>query len=248
MKMRSIPLSLPRRFIADLSETRLAVPLGVVRRTINIGRLRQTRRETPTVPWTILFAKAWALVASDIPALRQTYAKLPWPHLTEADASAATIMIERDWDGEKALFPAKLKRPAERALTDLAHELDRHVNGPVETNRHYAVIMRLTRLPLPIRRLAWWLAFNVGAWRVAYFGTFGISVLGHAGVMIDVPVSPLTSFVSYGPFQPNGDVEIIVAFDHRVMDGGLVAEAMSQLEQVLNTTIIAELQALGVTV
>jgi hypothetical protein len=190
----------------------------VVRRTINIATLRDARREHGAVPWTVLFAKAWALVAADNAALRQTYAKVPWPHLSEADASVATIMIERDWNGEKALFPAKLKRPAERSLTDLSEELARCVSGPVDANRHYAVITRLTRLPLPIRRLAWWLAFNVGAWRVAYFGTFGISVLGHAGVMIDVPVSPLTSFVSYGPFQPNGDVEVIVAFDHRVMD------------------------------
>jgi hypothetical protein len=245
MRTRSVPLSVPRRFIADLSRARLAVPLGIVRRTINVGLLRQTRRETRSIPWTILFAKAWALVAADKPALRQTYAKLPWPHLSEADASAATIMIEREWNGEAALFPAKLKRPAERSLTELAEELQRHVSGPVETNRHYAVILRLTRLPLPVRRLAWWVAFNVGAWRVAYFGTFGISVLGQTGVTIDVPVSPLTTFISYGPFQPNGDVEVIVAFDHRVMDGGLVAEAMKQLERVLNGEIVSELQVLG---
>lgn len=246
--MRTIPLSLPRRFIADLSHASLAVPLGIVRRTINIALLRQTRRETQAIPWTILFAKAWALVAADKPALRQSYAKLPWPHLAEADASAATIMIERDWSGETALFPAKLKRPAERTLTDLAKELGRHVSGPIETNRHYAVIIRVTRLPLLVRRLAWWLAFNIGTWRVNYCGTFGMSVLGHRGVMIDAPLSPLTSFVSYGPFQPNGDVEVIIAFDHRVMDGGLVADAMNELEQVLNGQIIAELQTLGTNI
>lgn len=245
MPMRSVALSLPRRFIADLSHARLAVPLGVVRRTINIGALRRARSAARPIPWTILFTKAWALVAAGKPELRQTYAKLPWPHLSEADASVATIMIERVWRGVPSLFPAKLKQPAERSLTDLSEDLLRSVSGPFEANRHYAVIMRLTRLPLPVRRLAWWLAFNVGAWRVAYFGTFGVSVLGQAGVMIDVPVSPLTTFLSYGPFQPDGDVEVIVAFDHRVMDGGLVAEAMAELERTLNTAIVQELQALG---
>jgi hypothetical protein len=247
MPMRSIPLSLPRRFIADLSHTRLAVPIGVIRRTINIARLREARREAPPIPWTILFAKAWALVAAQTPALRQTYAKLPWPHLSEADASVVTIMIERDWLGQPSLFPAKLKRPAERTLIDLTADLQRHVSGPFSANQHYAVILRLSRLPLLVRRLLWWVAFNVGAWRVAYFGTFGISVLGHAGVTIALPVSPLTSFVSYGPFQPNGDVEVMVAFDHRVMDGGLVADAMNELDRMLNGAIIQELQTLGVT-
>lgn len=247
MPTRQIPLSLPRRFIADLSHTRLAVPLGVVRRTINIGLLRQARTSGQPVPWTILFAKAWALVAARHPALRQTYAKLPWPHLSQADSSVVTIMIERPWNGEPALFPAKLKRPAERTLTSLAAELAHHVQGPLETNRHYQVILRLSRMPLPIRRLLWWMAFNLGAWRVAYFGTFGMSVLGRSGVSIDVPVSPLTSFISYGPFQPNGDVEVIVAFDHRVMDGGLVAAAMADLDITLNGKIVEELQALGQT-
>jgi hypothetical protein len=245
MPMKYVPLSQPRRFIADLSHASLAVPLGVVRRTINIAPLRQARTATQAIPWTILFAKAWALIAAERPALRQTYARLPWPHLSEAGTSVASIMIERDWHGEKGLFPAKLKRPAERALPDLAADLARSTVEPVGSNRHFAVIMRLTKLPLPIRRLAWWLTFNVGAWRVAYFGTFGISVLGHTGVSIDVPVSPLTCFLSYGPFQPNGDVEVIVAFDHRVMDGGLVADAMNQLEHVLNGPILEELQSLG---
>jgi hypothetical protein len=249
MQINSLKLSAHRRFITDLSHTRLSVPLGVVRRTLDLGPVMRARSDAARpVPWTVIFAKAWALVAETTPELRRSYVKLPWPQLSQAQASVASIMIERDWAGEPGLFPARLKDPAARPLIDLAADLDRARSAPTRSIRHFAVIMRLSRWPWPVRRALWFLAHNVGIWRVAYFGTFGISVLGHLGATIDVPVSPLTSFVSYGPFRPDGTVETIIAFDHRVMDGALVATALTRLEEVLNGAIVQELEQLAARV
>jgi hypothetical protein len=207
--------------------------------------MRARALATRPVPWTVIFAKAWALVADMTPELRRSYVKLPWPQLSQAQASVASIMIERDWAGEPGLFPARLKDPAARPLVDLAADLDRARSAPAHSIRHFAVIMRLCRWPWPVRRALWFLAHNVGIWRVAYFGTFGISVLGQSGVTIDVPVSPLTTFVSYGPFRTDGTVEAIIAFDHRVMDGALIAIALARLEETLNGAIAQELEQLG---
>ncbi len=246
MPFRSISLSLPRRVMADMCHVRLSVPLGVVRRTLNMTALRKARNDAAIViPWTVLFTKAYGLVAAETPALRRAYVKLPWPKLSEADRSIASVMIERQWQGEAALFPAKLKFPAERSLVDLAAELQTARTAPISQVTHFDVIMRLAHWPWPVRRLLWWLAFNVGAWRPGYYGTFGISVLGQSGAMIDVPVSPLTNFISYGPFAPNGDVDVIMAFDHRVMDGGVIVQALIDLEAALNGPVVDELKALG---
>ena len=242
----SIPLSLPRRVMADMCHVRLSVPLGVVRRTLNIAPVREARNGAAiTIPWTVLFARAYGLVAARTPALRRAYVKLPWPQLSEASRSIASVMIERTWQGEAALFPAKLKFPAERSIVDLAGELQAALAAPIDEVTHFDVIMRLARWPWPVRRLLWWLAFNVGAWRPGYFGTFGISVIGQSGTMIDLPVSPLSNFISYGPFAPNGDVEVIMAFDHRVMDGGVIVKALVDLESALNGLIVDELRAIG---
>ncbi len=248
MRFRTIPLTPPRRIVADLSHARLWVPLGVIRRRIDISALREARGTAARpIPWTVLFAKGYALVARDRPELRRSYVRLPWPQLSEASGSIASIMIERDWGGEPALFPAQLKLPAERPLVDLAADLDRALTQPVESIRHFRVLLRLSRWPSPIRALLWWLAFNVGPWRASYYGTFGISVLGQAGAMIDVPVSPLSNFVSYGPFGADGGVDVIMAFDHRVTDGALIAEALAALEQALAGPVADEVRALGVT-
>jgi hypothetical protein len=246
MRARSIPLSLTRRFIADLCHTRQGVPLGVVRSTINVAAVRDARRAAAVqIPWTILFARAYALVARTTPELRQAYVRLPSPRLSESESSVASIMIERDWNGAVALFPARLKRPEDRSLIELAAELETMLTAPVEMIHHFKVIMRLSRWPWPVRRLLWWLAHNVGAWRPGYFGTFGISTLGAFGVTVNVPVSPLTNFVSYGPIAANGDVELLMGFDHRVMDGALIARTMRDLGEALNGPIVAELRAIG---
>lgn len=246
MKFKFIPLSLPRRYMADLSHMRLSVPLGTIKRTINIAGLREARQQAAiSIPWTILFAKAYGLLAAETPALRRSYVALPWPSLCEADGSVVTIIIERIWQGEKALFPAKIKMHAERPLTDLADDLARALNDPVESIRHFRVLLNLSRFPWPVRRLLWWLAHNIGPLRTAYFGSFGISVLGHLGATITAPVTPLTSTVSYGPFAASGDVELFMTFDHRVMDGEIVARSLARLEEVLNGPIAAELRGLG---
>lgn len=249
MPFTSIPLSLPRRVMADMCHVRLSVPLGVVRRTLNIAALSAARKNAAIkIPWSVLFSKAYSLVAAESPPLRRAYVKLPWPQLSQASRSIASVMIERTWQGEAALFPAKLKFPAERSLVDLAEELHTALTAPIEQITHFNVIMRLARWPWPLRRLLWWLAFNVGAWRPGYYGTFGISVIGHSGAMIDVPVSPLSNFISYGPFAANGDVDVIMAFDHRVMDGSVIVQALGDLEAVLNGKIVDELKTIGMAV
>lgn len=245
MKGRTISLSPGRRFIADLSWLAVKVPQGVVRRTISLGQVREARAAAGVaVPWTIIFAKAWALAARDCAPLRQTYARIPWPHLYETDQSVASVIVERDWGGEAALVAAKLKRPEDRPLPDLAEELNHALTAPIEGHRHFRSMVRVNRLPLLLRRALWWFAFNAGPQRPKFFGTFGITVLGHRGVSVNYPVSPVTTVLTLGPFQDNDTVEVTVGFDHRVMDGAPIANAFDLLEARLNGAVADELRAL----
>ncbi len=245
MNGRTIPLSLSRRFISDLSWLANRVPIGVIRRTINITEIRDARKSaTQSIPWTVIFAKAYALVARDCPPLRQTYATLPWPHLYEIDHSVASIIIEREWNGEQCLFPAKIKSPAEKSLLLISLELQRALTAPIQSHKPFKSLLRTSGLPLPIRRLLWWFAFNSGPQRPKFFGTFGMSVMGHLDTSVNYPVSPLTTFLTYGPFQTDGSVEITMGFDHRTMDGAIMAQAIGLLQNALNGPVAAELRAL----
>jgi hypothetical protein len=242
MPGRFIRLSPGRRFIADLSWLARSVPQGVVRRDISIVAVRSARAGLARPPpWTVVFAKAWALAARDVPDLRRTYAAIPWPHLYEIEHSVASVMVERDWHGETALVAAKLKRPEDRSLADLAAEVAHAIDAPIDGHRHFRSMLTANRMPLLVRRALWWYMFNTGPQRHKFFGTFGITALGHRGVSINYPVSPATTVVTLGPFRTDGTVEATIGFDHRTMDGAAVADALDALQRHLDGAIAAEL-------
>jgi hypothetical protein len=248
MKGRVIPLSPGRRLIADLSWLATKVPQGVLRRRIGLAEVRAARAASaPPIPWTIIFAKAYAIAAKDCPPLRRTFATIPWPHLYETEQSVAVIIIERDWDGEPGLVPAKVKAPEDKPLAVIAAEVEEARTAPMDAHKPFGSMLRTNRLPLPIRRLLWWFAFNAGPQRHKFFGTFGLTALGHRGLAINYPVSPVTTVLTIGPFEPDGRVEITIGFDHRTMDGSTIADAFDALERHLNTTIADELLAMART-
>jgi hypothetical protein len=246
MKGRSIPLSPARRLMADLSWLANRVPQGVLRRRIAIADVRAARASAATrVPWTVIFAKAYALAARDCPSLRRTYATIPWPHLYETEQSVASIIIEREWDGEPGLVPARIKNPEDKPLAAITAEVEAARLTPMAAHKPFRSMLRTNLLPWPLRRVLWWIAFNAGPQRHKFFGTFGLTALGHRGLSINYPVSPVTTVLTIGPFEAADVVEITIGFDHRTMDGAAVADAFDALERHLATTLASELRMQG---
>ena len=56
-------------------------------------------------------------------------------------------------------------------------------------------------------------------------------------------LSPLTTTLNYGTFDPDGGLDVRVTYDHRVFDGGTAARATADLESALRTVLLTELQA-----
>jgi hypothetical protein len=241
MNGRTISLSPSRVFIADLCRQALKTPQGVIARRIDLSAAMKARSAMANkAPWTAIFVKAWGEVAAELPELRRSYVTLPWPRLFEHSTSVASVMVERDIAGEAVLFPVRVKAPAERSLAEIAADIEAGRSAPVNSISRNRMILAVSRLPLPLRRLAWWLAFNVPRHRAHYVGTFGVSVVGHLGASILYPVSPMTTFIGYGPFAEDGTVDITLGFDHRVMDGAVIARAIALLETKLAGVILAE--------
>lgn len=249
MRGRFIPLSRPRRIVVDHCYFARKTPTGVLRRRINIAPLMKARAQAAQkIPWFTLFLKAYALVAQQRAPLRRVYVKLPWPHLYEYPASVASLVIERDYEGEDALFLARLKKPADRSMQELARAIAEAKTAPIESVKDFRLMLGFACVPTPLRRLLWWIGMNIGRQRANFFGTFGMSVLSADGTQVNFPISPWTSLISYGPIAENGDVEILIGFDHRVMDGAVISRAMGDLETMLNSEVAAELVALAAPV
>jgi hypothetical protein len=238
-----VPLSPTRRFLCDLLRAAARVPTVPVQRRMRLGPLLTARAGLAERPsWLAVFAKAFALVAAEVPDLRRAYVGLPRPRLYEYPASAASIALERDHGGEKCVFFGRLRDPARQPLSELSRRIRELQTCPVESRKEYRRQLTLGRLPRPLRRAMMALALNVGRQRGNYFGTFAITAYSRLGAESLHPLAPVTA-LNYGVIGADGTVDVRIVYDHRVTDGATIARALGRLESVLVEQIAAEMRA-----
>lgn len=239
-------ISLPRRLICDLMRASMDVPFVSLSRSLNIRPLLEARAGAMApAGWAAIFVKAFALVAQDEPVLRTVYAKWPWPSLYELPKSVALIAIARIEDGEECVMPQRIAAPEAMALAAIDAEIRRAKTAPIDDVPMFRKIMRATRLPLPLRRLSWAVGLNFGRQRGNWFGSFAVSSVAAYGGGELHPVTPGPFIISYGVVEPDQTIHVVIRWDHRVTDAAPIARALTQLEQVLNSEIAAELRVAG---
>ena len=218
------------------------IPTLPVQRRMLLAPLVAARAQCrQRVRWTAIFTKAYAIVAQEIPELRRAYVKIPWPVLYEYPTSRAVILIERDYNGEPGVLPVSVKNPAQESLRHITDRLEHASRAPVDQLKDFQRWIRITRLPTPIRRAAWWIGLNWGRQRANFFGTFGVSVYSALGAESLHPLGTVTAVLNYGVISNTGEVDVRIIYDHRVMNGTTIARALARLEGILNSAIVEEL-------
>jgi hypothetical protein len=244
MRGRAIPLSPIRKLVVDL--TRFHVPSVPVQRVMHLGPLVAARAACADRPvWASLFAKAYALTAREIPDLRRAYVKLPWPQLYEYPENTLSMVFEREHEGEMVILTTRIRSPESMPIRALSDAMKLTKTAPIEENADFRRMFSLARWPLPLRRLIWWLGLNIGRQRGNYFGTFGITVYSGLGAESLHPISPLTGVLNYGVIAPDGTVAVRIMYDHRVLDGSMVARTLERIEEKLLTDVLAELMSVA---
>lgn len=244
MRGRSVPLSVPRRVISDLMYFAAATPTVAVARRLRLDDVVIARgRHTIRPPWPAIFAKAFAVVANEMPELRRTYMTLPWPHLYEHPTSVATIAVERAYDGEPGVFGCVVKDPRSLPLSEISRQLTHAAHAPFEEIGRFRRIRRLARLPRLIRRTIMWAELSRGRQRASQVGTFAISSVAPFGAELLTPRSVWTVLLHYGVLGDDGSLDVRMTFDHRAVDGATIARALVRLEAVLNGPVLDKLRA-----
>ena len=235
-------ISLPRVFILDLMHASMRVPFISLSRPFDVGPLMAARAKAASPPgWAATFVKAFAVVAKEEPVLRTLYVKLPWPHFFELPRSVAMVAVARVEDGEECILPEKVPTPEERPLAEIDAQILHAKTAPLQEIPAFRKILTASRLPLPLRRLSWWLGLNVGRMSANNFGSFGVtSISAYAPGELQA-LSPGPFLLSYGRVGPDNRIDVILRWDHRVTDGAVIARVLTRLEQVLNTEISAEI-------
>jgi hypothetical protein len=213
---------------------------------MNLGEVAAARQAAANRPgWPALFLKAYARVADAMPELRRAYVCLPWPRLYEYPTSVASVAVEREYRGEKAVFFGRINSPAELPLAEIEARVRQFAEAPIETIKPFRKMLKVARLPRFLRRLLIRLGLNLPRSRPGQFGTFGLSVYSSLGAESLHPISPLTTTLTYGVIRADGSVDVRLVYDHRTLDGATVARALARLEEELTGAIRAELLALA---
>lgn len=240
-----VPLSAARKMVVEWLHHAKKVPSLPLKRSMNVSALLEARAASGSRhSWVALFLKAYAIVARDRPELRRCYVPYPWPHLYEHPHSECAVLVERDWDGEKAVLAAKIRGPEQQPLDFIDQTMKRFATAAAHEISDLRQLTLLGRLPGFARRWAFWNTLNLsGFTKSKRFGTFMVSSLGNFGVEQMHPLTPLTTYLSFGPIAANGDVTALIVYDHRVLDGRTVGAALVDLETALNGPVLAEVEA-----
>ena len=242
-----LALSPARKMVGELMHHAGKVPTIPLSRGLNVAGLADARRPcTPPPSWMAIFVRAYGLLSVRHAVLRRAYMRWPIPHLYEHPVSECAVIVEREWRGEAVTLGAKIRQPETMAVHTISEHLRRFREAPLESISAFRQILRLGRLPWPIRRFGFWQTLNwSGAKRAKRFGTFMASSLGTLGVHQEHPIAPFTTHFSFGPIAADGAVTARIVYDHRVTDGRTIGRCLADLQNVLDNELLSELRGLA---
>jgi hypothetical protein len=236
------PVPLQRRWMNDLVHVgKKAHVMGSAWR-VNLAPLVATRSAGKSaVGWTAMWMKALALVGQRRPELRSLYLPFPWARLYVHPVNVCTVAIERTWNNASALFFQQFKAPDQIPLAELDTALRKLKLLPVESIGSFRRLIRFARPPVLVRRMIWSLAINwSGPLRARYIGISSLNPFPTGG-SISQSVMPTSFMLYFGLVEPNGETQIQIFYDHRVMDGVELYRIVRDLEATMNRDIAAEL-------
>lgn len=231
-----------RRLTWDLLTFHREIPLCAHDRRMDLTAISLARNACrQRISWPALFIKAYALVAQETPELRQTWYEWPWAHVYQHATSVAALPVHRELNGEPWLFWGLFRSPEQLGLREIQSTIDQLQSQPAELVFQHQ--WRLAHLPTFLRRFLWWWNLKIETKkRASRLGTYFVSTLSGQGVEIQLPPSVQTGCLTYGPLDKNNIARVTLAYDHRIMDGTLVARVLKRLEYVLNESMVAELK------
>ena len=98
-------------------------------------------------------------------------------------------------------------------------------DAPISEVPTFRKMLRVTRLPLPLRRFAWLIGLNFGRQRANFFGSFVVTSVAAYGAGELHALSPGPFILSYGVVEPNQTIDVVIRWDHRITDAALIAKA-----------------------
>lgn len=240
---RRLSFSNGRRLVDDVIRVSNQMPMAAFSSEWDVAKVAKLRRMAkPKISWNVLMMKAHALVCQDYPMLRRCYVRFPFAHLYEHHQNVCMMTIGRAHQGEERLFFARFNEPDNSTLVELQVLYDRYRKVPIERIKQFRHQITFAKFPSPVRRFAWWALFNL--WpqkRASHMGTFGMSISGHRGAFGSQHLGCNTTILGVDPNPRKGVAQMLLTFDHQILDGAPATEVFLKGQRMLSTVVAKEL-------
>ena len=242
----SLRLSRARLLVNDFLPFCSPSQTAVVEQSIALGPLAAARMVAEAKPgWFAILLKAYGLAGVSVSELRLSRLVGLFPRLYQHSASTALITVERELDGEPAVFVYPLRRPETKSLPAIQAELAHARAAPLGEVKTFRRTLLLLRYPRPVRRVLLWLVLRTrGLWRERNFGTFTASNVAPLGALTRA-LGPHTAFFAPAPVGADGFTTLRLCFDRRVIDETKAVAALAAVAAALHGPILEELRALS---
>ena len=244
-KSRRLRVPRSRALVTDILHFHQKSPNVAHSRRIQVAELAEVRgRADARISWSALIIRAWGEISRRHPVLLQTWRAWPLRHIYQHRKTVANLAISRVHDGEEWLFWGLIRSPERRSLADIQNAIDAFNNEPADSQ--FQKQLKLSQLPTFVRRTVWWWNLNIsGEKRGKRLGTFSLTTISGRGAEIQHPPTVMTTGLTFGPIDGNGQMKVTLVYDHRLMDGSFVADRLSEFEEQLQGSVLAELRGLG---
>jgi hypothetical protein len=242
-----VSLSTTRRAVIAMLDYAKAIPTVPVARRMDLAPLMAARAQSAQPPsWSAIFMRAYGITSMKLNQLRRCWLSWPYPRLYEHPSSECAVAVDREWEGERAVFYNRVCAPETLSLDNIHNHLTRLQTEDIRTLSAFRSLLRFGKLPRLLQKMIMkWKLDVSGPRHVRAMGTFGLTNYGMLGAESLHPIGPQATVLTLGPISPKGEITVKLIYDHRIFDGGYIARSLKHLEEVLHTSILGELRQLS---
>ncbi|WP_326701804.1 2-oxo acid dehydrogenase subunit E2 [Streptomyces sp. NBC_01754] len=170
--------------------------------------------------------------------------RLRAPRTVRFDGVTAKLALDRPVEGERTVLSALIPDVQTASLDDIQRHIDRYRAEDAADLPEFKGVRMLGRLPVALGRLAFAAALRDPRKRPGVFGTVSVSSLGHrsvdgfhsaGGTAVTLCAGRIAdrAVVREGRVEPAPVMRLGLTFDHRVIDGALAADVLSDLRHTM---------------
>jgi len=190
------------------------------------------------------FIYATARVISKYPEANSSLLGGLLPKLAQSDTVSAKFALDKKIGEQRVVLPGLIPHANQLSLQGMQNIIDYYKFNEFDNIQEYAGLKKLQRLPLFLAQLIFgWLLADLKI-RRSRLGTFSVSSLGHKSVNSFFSVGGTTLTFGLGQIQlqpvvQEGEIKIApvmrvsMTFDHRVIDGAMAADILSEIRESL---------------